>query len=476
MSDLYFFEVDLFQKILIGIIITGSIIYLVASHDWRKNKLNTRPKKFREVNTKKVKKEDAQGISFGKSKDGIISEGKVTQSSREDEGHILAVGGSGLGKTSALLIPTLRNWVKNSGATFLCWDISGDINTKIRSDHAKVIKYRIGERGIIGYSPFGCVDRAPTDRQKVKLLIQLAQILMPKRNDASEAGDYYRKEGLKILKASLIAFYFEGLDFVEICEKVHDLDWHSLLNEIDATGNKEAIRFINGFADPDLPQQYTSSAKQNCEDAIELFATDDGIKDIVHRFSKDAPAWDPAYMESYNIFVIIDDADLEEYEQLNCLIANQCLDFIKKRPLDHTSNILFCMDEAASLGHIDILPPLRKFRKRHCRIFMLTQSISDIDLTWGEQQRKAMMTNFRYKVILECSEPDEQEYWSNLAGKSWQWYQNNITQNADGTKTYGEILTKENNIEPYTLANLGKNLVLISPDGAQILEKGYYFR
>ncbi len=134
------------------------------------------------------------------------------------------------------------------------------------------------------------------------------------------------------------------------------------------------------------------------------------------------------------------------------------------------------MDEAASLGDIDILPPLRKFRKRHCRIFMLTQSIADLDLTWGEKQRKAMMTNFLYKVILECSEPEEQEYWSNLAGKSWMWHQSSRIQHPEGYYTYDELQQQENNIEPYTLSNLGDQLVLLSPDGAQVLDKSFYFK
>lgn len=461
--------------IMIGAIALVALLYFLKTHDFRKNKLNTTPKKFVEKKTKKVSKELAEGVAFGQSKKGILSTAKVTQSGANEEGHILAVGGSGLGKTSALLIPTLLNWIKSSG-TFLCWDISGDIHPHIVSEGAKVIKYVIGADGTIGYNPFGIIDRAKSDNEKRKLLRQLAEILMPKPKESSEAGDYYHKQGLKMLTGALIAFYFQGLDFIDICLKVHDLNWHQLLNEIDRTENEYAIRFINGFADPDLPAQFTASAKQNCEDAVYLFATDEDIQKILHRPSEGHPSWNPAHMEKNNIFIVIDDADLETYQQVNCLIANQCLQFIKKRPLNHTSNILFCMDEAASLGDIDILPPLRKFRKRHCRIFMLTQSIADLDLTWGEKQRKAMMTNFLYKVILECSEPDEQEYWSNLAGKSWMWHQSSRIQHPEGYYTYDELQQQENNIEPYTLSNLGDQLVLLSPDGAQVLDKSFYFK
>lgn len=157
------------------------------------------------------------------------------------------------------------------------------------------------------------------------------------------------------------------------------------------------------------------------------------------------------------------------------IIASQCLDFISKRPLDHATPILLCMDEAASLGQINILPALRKFRKRHCRIFMLTQSLADIDLTWGELQRKAMLTNFRYKVVLECSEPEEQEYWSKLAGKHWVLHDSSVTH--AGTKSSKtDALTHENQIEPNEFANLGDDLVLFYPGGFEILTKDFYFK
>lgn len=471
---------------LIDILYILAIIVIVAiivfrKIDFRSNKLDTKPKRFVENSTRKVKKGTAEGIAFGSSRKNHFSAPQTTESAFGDEGHVLAVGGSGLGKSTALLIPTLLNWCnpiqsKSSKKHFIAWDVSGDLHTALGSLYDDTIVFKIGNPDSIGYNPFAIIDAEDDRNLKIKHLVHLALTLMPKHADSSEAGDYYRKEGLKILKAAFIAFYFEGYGFIEICEKVHDLDWHQLLNMIDRTGNDDAIRLINGFADPNLPMSYTSSAKQNCEDAVALFATDDNIKTIIHRDTQSCPSWDPSDMESKNIFIVIDDGDLEEYEQLNCLIANQCLQFIQNRPLNCKNKILFCMDEAASLGNLEILPALRKFRKRGCRIFMLTQSLIDIDLTWGEKQRIAMMTNFKYKVVLECSEPNEQEYWSKLAGKHWQWIKSGRTKNSSGDITYSETLSLVNKIEPYTLSNLGNKLVLISPDGVQFLEKDFYYK
>lgn len=65
----------------------------------------------------------AKGVLFGK-KFGLLA-----YSPEQDEGHILVLGPSGTGKTSALLIPTLRSWQ----GTALVVDISGDISANVNT-------------------------------------------------------------------------------------------------------------------------------------------------------------------------------------------------------------------------------------------------------------------------------------------------------------------------------------------------------
>ena len=68
-------------------------------------------------------KSQARGIVFGKRL------GLRAYSPEQDEGHILVLGPSGTGKTSALLIPTLRSWQ----GTALVVDISGDIAANVNT-------------------------------------------------------------------------------------------------------------------------------------------------------------------------------------------------------------------------------------------------------------------------------------------------------------------------------------------------------
>ena len=48
---------------------------------------------------------------------------------------------------------------------------------------------------------------------------------------------------------------------------------------------------------------------------------------------------------------------------------------------------------------------------------ILTQSMADIDMIYGKDERMAMLNNFTYKVVLGCSDSDTQEYFSRLIGE-----------------------------------------------------------
>ena len=78
--------------------------------------------------------------------------GLVAYSPEQDEGHILVLGPSGTGKTSALLIPTLRSWK----GTALVVDISGDIASHV--DVPNKIVFDPTSDNCIPYDVFFSID------------------------------------------------------------------------------------------------------------------------------------------------------------------------------------------------------------------------------------------------------------------------------------------------------------------------------
>ena len=94
------------------------------------------------IHTGKLKKINStlkgSGLKLGKDADGFIFglyKNKKAYLDSDGEGHICIFGGSGKGKTTAELIPSLRAWI----GTFFVIDISGDISKNVESENKMII-------------------------------------------------------------------------------------------------------------------------------------------------------------------------------------------------------------------------------------------------------------------------------------------------------------------------------------------------
>lgn len=422
---------------------------------------------------------NSNGIIFGSTENG-----RIVCLPDDKEGHIFVNGGSGTGKTSAILIPTLDRWY---GSSFTV-DISGDIV----SNAACAFKRIIGPNAdytshlFAPYNVFASIDDIADSATRNQELELLTYILMPDQLHASDAQAFFTTEGRKILTAAFIAFYRRphsadsDSDFCQICKKIFQNDWRTLFNEIDAQNNEIASGLLNSFLGTN--EKNTAGCKQAVDAAIKLFATNEAIQRSVRR-SDDYSffhAISPKDVEHFNIFLIIKDANLEIYAPLMQLITGQMLHYLADRDPERAKNmpILLCLDEFASLGKLDITPALRKLRKKNVHIMLLTQSLADIDLIYGRDERMSMMNNFGYKVILSASDTDTQRYFADLIGQKT-IFQKSETHTDRGflskksSTTFSE--TKDYIIEPADLAHLGNKLILIHPQGYLVLAKNYYF-
>lgn len=414
--------------------------------------------KYKEL--KVSSKNQAHGIIFGK------KGAKVLYSPTNSEGHVAIFGGSGLGKTSALLIPTLRSWT----GTSLTIDISGDICKNV-DIHNKLI-YNPEDSNSIPYDIFSYIDGLKYPDDQDQELEQLAFLLIPDDPSARDSTKFFNDEGRKILTGALIAFYHEGFDFIKICEIIVGNSWKKLFTMIDKTRNEKASMYISSFEGTN--ERNTSGCKQRVDSALKLFATNERVKQTIHRAIKGQNSFTPKTLETKNVFVIIEDSRLELYSPLLTIITAQCMHYFSERSNDSKNTILFNLDEFASLGKLDIIPALRKFRKKHVRIMMLTQSMADIDMIYGETKRMAMMNNFKYKVILGASDTATQKYFADLIGYNDQEKVTYASSQHDATKSVST--ERRFIIEPSDLDRLMDKLILLFPGGYVALKKNFYFK
>lgn len=418
------------------------------------------------VNLKWGKRNKIHGIIFGRMKN------RVLYSEVSQEQHCFVCAGTGKGKTSSLLIPTLRSWTGSS----LTIDISGDIS-KNCPDMPNKIVFEPENEETIPYNVFAMIDKMKTTDEQNEALCQLAILLLPEKPQMNDNALFFLKNGRKILSSAFIAFYHRGLDFCEICRKVVSSSWQNLFNEIDETGDQEAILYINGFVGAN--EANTSGCYQQAVEAVDLFATNRNVIGSVRRPSKGEMALQPDCIEEFNIFVIVQDEKLELYSPLMNIIVSQFMQYISSRSVvkNESKTILLALDEYASL-HIDsgmILEATRKYRKRLCRLMILTQNLADLVILYGQEVTRGLIGNFDYKVLLGgIGDLESLETFAKLIGYK-ETTKRSVSKSASGTSRT-ESEDREFIIEPSELDRLGDKAVLISPEGHFILDKNFYYK
>lgn len=411
----------------------------------------------------------AHGIIFGKK--GV----RLAYSSESDEGHVGVFSASGTGKTSAVGIPTLRAW---QGTSFVI-DISGDICRNCPNMPHKLV-FEPDNSATIPYNIFSTIDTLKSSEDRHEALEQLAFLLMPEPPQITENAKFFLVNGRKILTAALIAFYDQGEDFIPICEKIVSSSWRDLFRAIDETENRNAQMYINSFIG--ASEQNTSGCKQSCDDAIKLFSTNGHIRRSVRRPMSAETAVEPRKIEENNIFIVVTEDKLSLYSPLLNIITSQFMQYIGTRQVSENSpTILLFLDEFGSLK-IDselVLDAVRRFRKRRCRLMLLTQNTVDLDLIYGKNASRAILANLRYKALLGgLGEPESQKYFAELIGYTLAKRKSTTSSSTNVSQTKSE--SREWLIEPADLDRQGQNtLLLLSSDfehGYIKLRKNFYFK
>ena len=339
-------------------------------------------------------------------------------------------------------------------------DISGDISANVGMPN-KII-FDPTAKDCVPYDVFASIDAAPDESERQERLEQLAYLLLPDKANDSEAGIFFAKNGRKMITAALICYYGMGWGFVEICEHFLGHDWRGLLNDIAQRKNKIANMYISSFVG--ASEQNTAGCKQAADDALKLFATNEKIKNALRKSASYEPSISLATLETNSVYIYIPDEKLKIYGDLLRIITAQSMEYFSSRPKEHTQMILFCLDEFASFGKLQITEALRKLRKRHIRIMVLTQSLADLDMIYGKDERKAMLGNFKFTVLLGCKDTETQEYFSKMIGEKRSLLATDPNQKSQPI------------IKPADLAHLEQDLFVICDDGAIRLRKNFYFK
>ena len=407
------------------------------------------------------------GIVFGKWKKKYVCK------DIKDDGHCFLIGGSGSGKSSCLVIPTL---LSNPNVTSFVLDIKGELSFKsVKYGTEKLLIFNPQDRNTHGYNPFFLLDEKSSSQQILETMqiIAFSLIQIP-----ATVKDPFWKTSARNLLIGLLIYYYKQTKagFVDVIDLILSKPIRdSIITVMDnANPNSNEYRYINQFSE--MAEETLGGIVAEMNNHLVIFVND---MDIRFAFNDNALKINPQMLEAgFSIYLSIREEKLSSYYDVLQLIINQTLAELEKRPED-AAPIIFCIDELPrilSAGKIDrLLDGARTLRSRKVTLFLITQSTEALMTAFTENEVADLISNCPYVVVLSASSSKTQrmvcEWCGRFKAKKRQW-------NEDGKRRRLSISYEDKPIvtpdELMTLQNTGE-AILISPYGYSRIKKTPYY-
>lgn len=421
--------------------------------------------------------EVSQQLIAGGKPSGIVLgkyRGKYVCRPVEQDGHYLIIGGSGSGKSSALIIPTL---LINNGVPAFVLDIKGELSrlAKKKGD-ARVHIFNPNDRRSYGYDPFYNLKKESTEQEILETMQMVTFSLISLSTNVKDP--FWKISARNMLCGLMIYHYKRGKhNLVDIMDAILGQPIKASIQEV-MTGSEPTTaeyRYLVAFSD--LADETISGIYAEMASNIIVFAND---QDIRYALKHNSLKCSPVDLENGNsIYVVIREDKLTAYNQVLQLIINQTLNALERRP-EKSEPILFLIDELPrilSAGKIErLLDASRTLRSRNVRLILVTQSVEALMVVYSENEVVDLISNCNYKIILDASSQKTQhtisEWCGNYKEKKKIW-------NEAGTKQKTGISFEEKPIvevsDLMTLAQTGE-AILVCPYGYFRIQKTPYYK
>lgn len=151
------------------------------------------------------------GIVLGKYKNKYVCK-KLTE-----DGHIFLLGGSGSGKSSCYVIPTL---LTNLNVRIFAVDIKGELSAKTAKIGDKhILIFNPADRNQFGYNPFFNLNENSTNQTILEVMQNIAYSLIPLPVDVKDP--FWKMSARNLLTGLLIYHYKnDSIDFITIIDEI----------------------------------------------------------------------------------------------------------------------------------------------------------------------------------------------------------------------------------------------------------------
>lgn len=460
------------------------------------------------------------GIFFGYifSGDGPIYIGKP----QDEDGHAIIVGGSGSGKSSCIVIPTLREWE----GTFFAIDVKGDLlenvlphmKSKYPTKVFEFTKNQDAEPKRCTYDPFDYLRKDDPDNL-VQNAREIAQAIAP--TPPQDSNEFWSNSAQNVLTGDLL--YVNGLKetdengevlegtFNDAMELIQSKPMYELIKDINKSGNSNAIKHIKQYTGIEVPEDNKMIAGINAElsNSAMVFATDNRV---MASFTKSDYMFSCEDLEDHNVIMVVPEDKLDQWSRAITLVITQVIRSLERRPEKHSKGynlppVLLMLDEFPRLGKMDVLiNAISTLRSKGVTVCLAVQSIAQLDRIYGRDCRRIIVDNCQYKAILNITDPENQKYFSDMIGSinvsvksvsetvsnssgesngsshssylssnGKQSYSDGKSQSTSSSLTVTTSLVREPIIFPHEMATL-KDILMLTPEGFCRVNKLPYYQ
>lgn len=430
---------------------------------------------------KRLLSKDPQGIVLGKV-DGKYME--IQPGITPGATHTLVLGTSGSGKTSSVLLSTLlTNEINKDKYAFLLVDVKGELLQKGFAPNDKVVVFNPRRRDLYGFDFLYDIGEKSTEAEVIEALRRVIYSLIPLKH----TGDEFWPVAARTVLLGLFLFGWEYQQCYTIPQLVDfalSKNLNTLISDIlaEAEENSVVTRLLASYGGDCVAEETLGSISSNIGNALQLFSSDSNLRYLTKEADRKIT---PELLEQgISIDLLIEDRDLEVYAPILSLAVATCITYLSSPAREKAvtqdpqhSQVVFVLDELGRIPEIQGLPSILQIgRSRGCTVLGCLQSWSSAEDHYGEKVAADMLTNFSYRVFLQC-QPESKDV--DMAVKAFGKFTEKKKSISTGkNKSYSYQFEEKDVLQASDLLTLpDKNkVVVLSPYGAYMLSRCQYFR
>lgn len=366
------------------------------------------PKKNKEYSATFI----SQGELLSSGQHGFCLTGRRNLSVKNSYQNALVVGGTGTGKSSVVLVPSLYSMV----SSYIVNDTSGELHShssgylKSQGYEVKVLNFSTPARSC-GYNPL-IRATSSSDVQKVATLL-IDTSLGGKGNK----DPFWNTQAVSLLTILISILKKQEPEYQNLYNVRH------LLNQL--SGNPQGVDSIfTKYADERLWDEYkafiayddkvVNGVIATCKAALQIFA-DESVAQVT--------SFDNLNLQDFRdkkvaLFIQNSVADQKYYSVLTSLFFEQFFAFLLGRfPKNSEQDIFLLIDEASSLNLPTLPLAVANVRKHRAGIMLLVQDFAQLIHHYGKHDAEAIKSNCFAKMYFTGASLETTKELEQILGK-----------------------------------------------------------